>query len=315
MTNVGQKVAIIGAGRVGSLLAYRLAAGGICSRVTLVDGDQRKAWAEAADLQHALSAENRPAQVREGSYYDCGDADVCVIASGARFAPNTPLLEQIDLSANAMGRIVPSVMASGFEGVFLVVSRPVDLMTWLVQQLSGLPDGRVLGTGTVLDTARLRCHLASALRVDVQAVSALVMGEHGGERVVPWSLVTVNGQPLMELLQAEPGRLPGFSRDAAANTVADIAYNLAAVKGETTYGIASAAASIVSAILQDTGSVIPVSAMLHGEYGQSDLYAGVPAEVGAGGVRRVVEYPLTEAERGQFAKAVQTLKEYMTEIG
>ncbi len=314
MTASGQKVAIVGAGRVGSTLAYRLAAGRLCSEVVLVDGDQRRAWAEAADLQHALSAEDNAVRVREGSYYDCADAAVCVVTAGVRFAPNTPRLEQMDRAATAMGRIVPSVMGAGFDGVFLVVSRPVDLMTWLVQQLSGLPDSRVLGTGTVLDTARLRCYLASALQVDVQSVSALVMGEHGEDRVIPWSQVTVDGTPLEVLLRQSPDRLPGFDRDAAINTVADIAYNLASVKGETSFGIASAAAGIVASILRDEGRVMTVSAMLSGQYGQEDVYAGVPAEIGAGGVRRVVEYPLTAEELAQFGRAVRDLREYMTDI-
>ena len=180
MIKSGTKVAVLGAGKVGSTLAYRLVTEHLCDDLVLVDIDPQKAWAEATDLQHALGFAGHKMRVRAGSYYDCADADLCVLAVGTQFPPNTPRIERIDHAATIIGRIVPSVMATGFDGIFLVVTSPVDLMTWLVQQLSGLPDQQVIGTGTALDTARLCYYLADALDVPPRTVSAWVMGEHGG---------------------------------------------------------------------------------------------------------------------------------------
>ena len=308
------KVAVVGAGRVGATLAYRLVAGRLCDDLVLVDSDQRRAWAEATDLQHSLGVSGSAMDVRDGSYYDCADADVCVLTAGPQFPPNTPRLDKLDQTATLVGRIVPSIMATGFDGIFLVVTNPVDLMTWLVQQLSGLPDTRVIGTGTALDTARLRCYLADALAVDPRSVTAFVMGEHGEEQVIPWSLVSVAGKPLDQVFEDHPDLLPGFDREAVANTIADVTYNLAGVKGTTTFGVSSVAAEILTAILRDEQRVLPVSAMLHGEYGQEGVYAGVPAVIGASGIREVVEYRLTGEEQAQFARAVRVLHEYTTSI-
>lgn len=308
------KVAIIGAGKVGATLVYHLAVGHICDDLVLVDIDPQKAWAEATDLQHSLGFSGRKMRIRDGSYYDCADADLCVLSVGAQFAPNTPRLDRMDHAATMLGRIVPSVMATGFDGIFLVVTNPVDLMTWLVQQLSGLPDTRVIGTGTALDTARLRFYLADALDVDPRSVTACVLGEHGEEQMIPWSQVAVAGKPLAAILQDDPERLPGFDGEAICNTIAEITYNLASVKGATTFGIASITAEIIKAILQDDNRILPVSAMLHGEYGEEDVYMGVPAVLGAAGVKELVEYHLNDAERARFARSAQALRQYMTSI-
>ena len=308
------KVAILGAGKVGAALAHHLTVGQVCDDLLLVDMDQQRAWAEATDLQHTLGLSGSPMRVRAGSYYDCADADLCVLSVGARFAPNTPRLEMLDQSATMIGRIVPSVMATGFDGIFLVVTNPVDLMTWLVQQLSDLPDTRVIGTGTALDTARLRYYLADAMDVAPRSVMACVMGEHGDTQMIPWSKVSIAGKPLETVLRDNPDRLPDFDRDAVANTIADITYNLASVKGSTTWGIAAAAAEIIRAILKDESRVIPVSAMLHGEYGLEDVYLGVPAVLGAQGVQELVEYDLTDGELAQLKASAEELRQYMTEI-
>ena len=308
------KVAVIGAGKVGAALAYHLTVGHICDDLVLVDIDPQKAWAEPTDLQHSLGFSGHKMNIRDGSYYDCADADICVISVAAQFPPNTPRLDKIDKAADMIGRIVPSIMATGFDGIFLVITNPVDLMTWLVQQLSGLPSERVIGTGTALDTARLRYYLADALDVDPRSVSACVMGEHGEEQMIPWSQVSVAGKPLQAILNDNPDRLPDFDHDAICNTIADITYNLASVKGTTTYGIASITAEIIKVILHDDLKIIPVSAMLHGEYGHEGVYVGVPAVLGAKGVKELVQYHLTSGEQAQLDKAIHVLEQYMTDI-
>jgi L-lactate dehydrogenase len=308
------KVAIIGAGKVGSTLAAHLAARRLCSELVLVDLDQKKAWAEATDLRQSMGYTDSRMRIWDGSYYDCADADICVLSVAAQFPPNTPRLEQMDHAASMIGRIVPSVMATGFEGIFLVITNPVDLMTWLVQQLSGLDDRRVIGLGTALDTARLRCHLADALHVAPWAVEAFVLGEHGGDQVIPWSQVSVDGKPLEEILREDPQCLPGFDEDGVSNSIAEVAYNLATVKGAPIFSVAAATAEIIAAILQDSGAVLTVSAALHGEYGEEDVCVGVPAILGSQGVERVVEYPLNDSEREHFQRTVRSLRHYMTDI-
>lgn len=308
------KVAIIGAGKVGATVAYHLTVGHICDDLVLVDLDPQRAWAEATDLQHSLGLSGHKMQIKDGTYYDCADADICVISVAAHFPPNTPRLERIDHAAAMIGRIVPSVMATGFDGIFLVITNPVDLMTWLVQQLSGLPDTRVIGTGTALDTARLRYYLADELDVDPRAVSACVLGEHGENQMIPWSQVSIAGKPLTTILKDDPDRLPDFDPDAICNTIADITYQLSSVKGATTYGIASIAAEIIKVILHNDNKIIPVSAMLHGEYGHEDVYVGVPAVLGSSGVKELVAYHLTDSEQAEFDKAVHALEQYMTDI-
>ena len=308
------KVAVIGAGKVGAALAYHLTVGHICDDLVLVDIDPQKAWAEATDLQHSLGFSGHKMNIRDGSYYDCADADICVISVAAQFPPNTPRLDKIDKAADMIGRIVPSIMATGFDGIFMVITNPVDLMTWLVQQLSGLDDRRVIGLGTALDTARLRCYLADALHVAPWAVEALVLGEHGGEQVILWDQVSVDGKPLKEILQENPECLPGFDGDGVSNSIAEVAYNLATVKGAPIFSVAAATAEIIAAVFQDSGAVLTVSAALHGEYGEEDVCVGVPAILGSQGVERVVEYPLNDSEREHFQRTVRSLRHYMTDI-
>ncbi len=302
-----KKVAILGAGRVGAAAAYRLAAGELCGELVLVDLDQDKAWAEAADIQDAVSACGGKTQVRAGSYYDCADAALCVLAVAARIDEQVQQLDQLDQAAAVVGRVVPSLMATGFDGVVLTLSHPVELMTWLVWQLSDLPDTQVLGLGAVLDAARLRLHLARRLTVAPEAVSVPLLGIHDGEQAVLWEHATVEGEPL-------PARLPGMDPTALANTIAETTYRLRAVKGAATFGAASATAQVARAVLEDSGETLPVCAALHGEYGVDGVYVCAPAVLGARGVRRIVEYPLRNAEQAKLHKIARRLRQYMTDI-
>lgn len=304
------KVAVIGVGRVGAALAYHLCVDPICGEVVLVDIDQAKARAEADDLRCVPGRADRPVQVRDGSYYDCADADICVLSVCTHFPPNTPQLEMIDHAATMLGRIVPSVMATGFQGIFLVVTDPVDLMTWLAQQLSDLPDTRVLGIGTALDTARLRTALAERLGTDAARVDAWVLGRHGEDPVIPWGQITVDGHPLDALLSPDAG----LDRDALCNTIAERAYQLAAAKGAPVFSIAAAVAAVLRQLLTGEGRPVPVSAMLHGAYGQRDVYLGVPAILGPEGVREIVELPLAPPEQAKLDGIADQLRRYMIDI-
>lgn len=299
-----KKVAILGVGQIGGALAHHLVLRNLCEELVLVDADPRLARAQAADLRHSLGVLGGRTRIRSGTYYDCDDAQVCVLTVSANPAPNAPRLEQLDRSATTVGRIVPTVMATGFSGVLVVLTDPSDLMAWLAHQLSDLPPERVIGLGTSLDVARLRSHLAEVLDTDPAAVEAWVLGDAGEEPVIPWSQVRVNGNPLPETLD----------REAVANTAADTAYNLIQGKGSAAFAMAAAAADIVDAVLCDRHKTLCVSAALHGEYGQDDIFLSVPAVIGSSGVERIVELELTPEETRHMDKAARELCQYMIDI-
>lgn len=299
-----KKVAILGVGQIGSALAHHLVLRGLCDELVLVDADPRLARAQAADLRHSLGVLGGRTNVHAGTYYDCDDAQVCVLTVSANPAPNAPRLDRLDRSATTVGRIVPTVMATGFMGVLLVLTDPSDLMAWLAHQLSDLPPERVIGLGTALDAARLRSHLAEALHTAPDAVEAWVLGEAGEEPVIPWGQIRVDGQPLPDTLD----------REAVANTAADTAYNLISIKGSASFAMAAAASEIVEAVLTDSHKTLCVSATLHGEYGQDDIFLSVPAVIGAEGVERIVELELSEEETQRMDKAARELCQYMINI-
>ncbi len=303
----GGKVAILGAGRVGSAAAFRIALERLCGELVLADLETDKARAEAADLQDAACAAGSPTRVRAGSYYDCADAALCILSVSARREDELAQPGRFDQAAAVVGRVVPSLMATGFQGVILVLSQPVELMTWLVQQLSGLPDSQVLGVGAVLDAARLRLHIGEALGVPPGEIYVPVLGIHNGEQLVPWGEVRVRGEPLGE-------RPPSLEGGALFNTIAELNYLLREVKGAATFGAAAATAEVSRALLTGSGAVLSVCAPLRGEYGASGLYASVPAVLCARGVRRVVEYPLSHGEQAQFSRIVRALEQHMKEL-
>lgn len=299
-----KKVAILGVGQIGGALAHHLVLKNVCDELVLVDADPRLARAQAADLRHSLGVLGGRTRIRAGTYYDCDDAQICVLTVGANPSPNAPRLDRLDRSATTVGRIVPTVMATGFSGVLLVLTDPSDLMAWLAHQLSDLPPEQVIGLGTALDTARLRSHLADTLDTDPANVEAFVLGEGGEEPVIPWSQVRVNGQPLPD----------SVDREAVANTAVDSAYNLINIKGSAAYAMAAAASDIVDAVLTDSHKVLCVSTALHGEYGQDDIFLSVPASIGAAGVEHIVELELTDEEQQHMDKAARELCQYMIDI-
>lgn len=302
------KVAVIGCGLVGSTLSYYLASNRICNKLLLIDLNEKKAWAEATDLRHSLGYSNSKVQIESGSYGDCGDADVVILAVAAPYRDGMTRLDMYEKACSIMDSIIPPVMESGFEGIFLVITNPVDLITQYVQKLSGLPDRKVIGTGTSLDSARLRMYLADLMDVDPRSVDALCMGEHGDSQMIPWSQVTVGGKSFHHILKDDPNRLGGLSLDDVLKEITGIAYEVVRSKGATCYGIASVSGQIVRAILFDENKVIPVSCMLHGEYGFEGIYAGIPAVLNSQGVKELVTYHLTEEETARLNRSLGILE-------
>lgn len=302
------KLAIIGMGHVGCALAHHLTIGNLCDELILIDHLKEKAWAEAEDLKHSLGFSENRMNIYAGDYSDCKDADIVVLSVSAPNVGVTTRLDMLDKASRIVSDIVPQVMQSGFAGIFIVITNPVDAISYLVHKLSGLPPHRVMGTGTSLDSARLRHFLADTMGVDPRSVEAMCLGEHGDSQMIPWSQVTVGAKKFSEILHDNPERLQGIDIHKVQQEISQIAYKIVHAKGATNFGIAAVAARMIKAIVRDSNTVMPVSVMLNGEYGESDVYTGVPAVITCNGIKELVTYHLEEHELAEFKQSLQLLK-------
>lgn len=307
------KVVIIGAGQVGTTIAYSLVLQEVCAEIVLVDINELKASGEAMDLQHGIEYCGRNTKIKAGTYADCNDAEIVVITASAPYSGELNRLQMMDKSANIVKAIVPKIMESGFDGIIVVVSNPVDIISYMVYQLSGLPKNQVIGTGTALETARLKQHIGHILNIDPRNVEAFIFGEHGDSLVVPWSHVRVSGKNFMEIIKdnTEYNMLDLAQIEDATRKAG---FDVLGKKGNTQYGIASVATGIISAIFRDEYKAIPVSTLLEGEYGVSDVFCGVPAILNRYGVVDIVELHLSEKEIEEFQTSVNVIKENIKKV-
>ncbi|MFL8936590.1 L-lactate dehydrogenase [Rossellomorea oryzaecorticis] len=303
------KVALIGTGFVGSSYAFALLNQGIAHELVLIDMNKDKADGDARDLNHGLAFES-PMKIHAGDYSDCQDADLVVITAGANQKPGETRLDLVEKNIKIFKGIVDQVMASGFNGIFLVATNPVDILTYATWKFSGLPKERVIGSGTILDTARLRYLVGEHFDIDTRNIHAYIMGEHGDTEFPVWSHTTIGASHLSELIDMENEDIQNKLDEIFLN-VRDAAYHIIERKGATYYGIAMGLARITRAIFNNENSILTVSSLLQGEYGQDDVYIGVPAIINREGVRKVVELPLNEKERQQFEHSSGTLKKVM----
>ena len=292
-----RKVVIVGTGMVGMSYAYCLLNQSVCDELVLIDVNKKRAEGEAMDLNHGLAFANSSMTIYAGEYDDCSDADIVVICAGVAQKQGETRLDLLKRNAEVFRSIIEPVTSSGFNGLFLVATNPVDIMTRITCTLSGFNPRRVLGTGTALDTARLRYLLGDYLKADPRNVHAYVMGEHGDSEFVPWSQALLATKPILELC--------GENGEA----VRTAAYKIIEAKSATYYGIGMALTRITKAILGDEHSVLTVSAMLRGEYGQMDVFAGVPCIINQNGVQRVLPLSLTPEELEKLGRSCDTLRE------
>ncbi len=313
MVNDKRKVVLVGTGMVGMSYAYSLLNQNVCDELVLIDLDKRRAEGEAMDLNHGLAFSAASMKIYQGEYEDCKDADIVVISAGVAQKPGETRLALLKRNAKVFRSIVEPVTASGFDGIFLVATNPVDLMTRITYALSGFNPRKVLGTGTALDTARLRYLLGEYLWVDPRNIHAYVMGEHGDSEFVPWSQAQVATKSILELCAENPdiekGRLTEIEKE-----VREAAYKIIEAKNATYYGIGMALTRITRAILGDENSVLTVSAMLRGEYGQTDVFSGVPCIINKTGIQRVLKLSLTQEEADRFGDSCKMLKECYEEL-
>ena len=301
-----RKIVLVGTGFVGMSMAYSFLSTGGIDELVLIDVAKEKAVGEAMDLQHGLPYARGKMDIYAGDYEDCRDASVIVITAGAAQKPEETRLDLTAKNARIMKSVVESIMASGFDGILVVASNPVDGMTYLAQKVSGLPKERVIGSGTILDTARLRYMMSEYLDVSSYNIHAYIMGEHGDSSFVPWTHAYVGSKSLLELLD-EQGKPLSDLHDIYTN-VQQAAYEIINRKKATFYGIGLSLNRLVHAILDDENVILTISAYQEGEYGQKGLYIGVPAVVNRQGIREVIRLKLNEVDQAKFNASCDTLK-------
>ncbi|MFM1524423.1 MULTISPECIES: L-lactate dehydrogenase [Helcococcus] len=300
------KIILVGDGAVGSSFAFACTILGVGRELGIIDLNADKAEGDAMDLSDAL-AFTASKDIYKATYEDCHDADIVVITAGIPQKPGETRLQLVDKNLKIFKDIVTSVVGSGFNGIFLVASNPVDVMTYATWKYSGFNANRVIGTGTVLDSNRLRKEIAEITKVDPKSIHAYIMGEHGDSEFPVWSHANIGGLPIAEWTKHnevdEQTLLDSF------NKVKDAAYEIINRKGATFYGIAVAMAKIAQAILNNENSIYSVSSYLRGEYGQEDLYIGVPAIINSNGVKNVLEISLNDNEQERMDASAKTLRE------
>ena len=308
-----KKVAIVGVGMVGMSFAYAMLNQNICDELCLIDINKERAEGEAMDLSHGLPFAPSSMKIYSGDYTDCTDMDMIVICAGVPQLEGETRRDLLQKNYKVFKTIVKAIVENGFNGVFLVASNPVDVMTKVVLDLSGLPPERVIGSGTSLDTARLRYMIGDYFKVNPRNIHAYVMGEHGDSEFVAWSSAMISVLPIKEL-DSHTDQIMSELDEIAVN-VRDSAYKIIKAKKATYYGIGMVLARLTRAILNDENSIFTISAYLNGEYSESGFYIGVPALINRNGVRKILEIPLDESEKKRFKDSAKVIKEMLDEIG
>jgi len=307
------KVGLIGTGMVGASFAYSLMQNGMANELVLIDADAARAEGEMMDLNHGLPFV-RPMRIIAGDYADLADADVIVICAGVGQRPGQTRLELLQTNAGIIRNIVPKVTAANQDAIIVVASNPVDILTQITAQIVGLDRNRVLGSGTVLDTARLRYMLGVHYGVDSRSVHAYIVGEHGDSELALWSLANIAGVRLPDFVGANGQCFDQATLDRIFDQTRSAAYEIIQRKKATYYAIGLGLLSIVEAVLRDQHTVMTVSSPLAGQYGVSDIAISMPAIVGRQGVEEVLNLPLSELELAAFQSSAQTLKDRLAEV-
>ncbi len=301
------KIAIIGCGFVGSASAFALMQSGLFSEIVLVDSNREKAEGEAYDISHGVPF-SKPMKIYAGGYDDIADAGIIVITAGAGQKPGETRLDLVHKNVKIFRSIIPEITSRNFGGIILVVANPVDILTYVTLKLSGYPTNRVIGSGTVLDTARLKTKLAEHLHVDSRSVHTFIVGEHGDSEIALWSSANVSGIPLDDFCEMRGHTDHEQTTERIAEEVKKSAYEIIARKGATYYGIAVSVKRICEAIVRDEKSILPIATLMEGEYGIEDVVLSMPAIVGKNGYETKVPIVLSENERKELVKSATHLK-------
>ena len=301
------KIILIGTGAVGSSFAYASTLLGVGRELGIIDINEEKVEGEVMDLTDAISF-TKPKNIYKADYSDCKDAEVVVITAGAAQKEGETRLDLVDKNLAIFKDMIGKVVDSGFDGIFLIASNPVDILTYATWKYSGFPASKVIGTGTTLDSSRFKKEIAGLIGIDPRSVDAFIMGEHGDTEFPVWSHTNIGGLPIYEWVRNqseldEKALLDTFEKSKNA------AYEIIKKKGATFYGIGMALTALVRAIIDDENCVYSTSSYLKGEYGLDDIYLGVPTIIGKDGAKWVIEVPLTDIEKENMDKSAKTLKD------
>ena len=308
-----RKAAMIGCGFVGSASAFALMQSGLFSELVLIDANHDKAEGEAMDIAHGLPFAGQM-KIYAGDYDDIVDAAVIIVTAGAAQKPGETRLDLVNKNVNIFKSIIPEIAKRNYKGILLIVANPVDILTYTAVKLSGLPENRVIGSGTVIDTARLKYALGEHLEVDSRSVHSFIIGEHGDSEIVAWSSTNVSGIPVNDFCELRGH----FNHEEAMHRIADdvknSAYDIIEKKGATYYGIAMSVKRICECIMRDEKSILPISSMMHGEYGISDICLSMPTVVGREGVETRVPIQLNEQEESALSASAEQLSKVAAQL-
>ena len=308
-----RKIVLIGTGMVGMSYAYALLNQNLCDELVLIDINKKRAEGEAMDLNHGVAFSGGNMEIYAGEYTDCCNADLVVLTAGLPQKEGQNRLDLLKENRKIFETILQSVLENGFHGIFLVATNPVDIMTRIVYEISDFPPEKLIGTGTALDTARLRYLLGEKFMIDPRNMHAYVMGEHGDSEFVPWSQAMMTTKPIFDLC----GETEGCHFQELLELEEEVrmaAYKIIEAKKATYYGIGMAMARITKAIFGNEYSVLTVSAHLQGEYGENGIYIGIPCVVNRMGIQRIVELPLGSEEKQRLHSSCETLENTYREI-
>jgi len=301
------KIVLVGTGFVGMSMAYSMINRGGINELVLIDIDKDKTIGEEMDLSHGLPYAPQKMTIKAGDYSDCKDAQIVVITAGVAQKPGQTRLELAEVNSKIMKQVTKNIVSSGFEGIIIVASNPVDLMSYVVWKVSGLPKNRVIGSGTVLDTARLRYLAADYLKLSSKNIHAYIMGEHGDSSFVPWDHAYVGCKKIKDIIK--DNKYPMEDLEKIHKGVVEAAYEIIDKKRATYYGIGMALNRLVRAILDDENSILTVSTYLENQYGQNDVYIGVPAIINSNGVRELLVLDLNDEEQQKLNDSCNIMKE------
>ncbi len=302
------KVVLVGTGFVGMSMAYTMLNRGGVNELILIDIDENKTKGEEMDLNHGMPFAPQKMTIKAGKYSDCKDAQVVVITAGVAQKPGQTRLELAETNAKIMKDITKQIMASGFNGIIIVASNPVDLMTYVVAKVSNLPKNQVIGSGTVLDSARLRFILSDFFKISSKNIHAYIMGEHGDSSFVPWEHAYIGCKKITDVIKEND--IPISKLEEFHQEVVNAAYEIIEKKKATYYGIGMSLSKLVKSVLDNDNSILTVSTYLKdGEYGQDDIYIGVPAIINKNGVRELLKLELTKEEQEKLNQSAKILKE------
>ncbi|MBN2257363.1 MAG: L-lactate dehydrogenase [Anaerolineaceae bacterium] len=305
-----RKITIIGAGNVGATFAYALMLSGLCSEIVLIDQNTAKAEGEVMDLNHAVPL-THPTRIRSGSYADCAGSAITVITAGTAQRPGETRLDLAKRNAAIFKSIIPDVVVNNPDGILLITTNPVDVLSYVSLKLSGLPDERVIGSGTILDTARFRHLLGQHFNLDARSVHAYIIGEHGDSEVPVWSLANIAGIPIEDFCAVSGCSCDDEARNQIFIQTRDAAYHIIERKGATFYAIASGMVRIVESILRDQHTILSVSSHIKGLYDIQDVFISLPCVLNRHGIQRVIRLPLNAMETEALQNSARALQEVL----